>query len=315
MTTADSNETVAGRQKMVSAARVERLERSLLACQEGLGAERVRAATAENSLEDAKVEVIALRLEVDRMRAEAGELKEQVDRRGRAIGDLMRTRNKLEQDLEDTRGQLEKSVAAINVLVGDDVRPLSDMLREDRDGLLAEVTSVRAEATRRATQVGTLTRVIDSMRAKLTGTEAAAATLRERVAALEAMYEDTSRFGAYNHERAERAEDALGRLAEKHNDLLARVASIWVKRPDPTGNSGLDRETVLGVTVERCQQMKGPDLWAVRCSGNVLSRTGEWEYEPQPSSRDAAFLDRCRFADLGYAIAIAKMAKGADEGL
>lgn len=309
MTVADSNETIAGRQRLSRMG----LERSLLACQEELGAERVRAATAENSLEDATAEITALRLEVDRMRAEAGELKEQVARRGRAISDLMRTRNKLEQDLEDTRGQLEKSVATINVLVGDDVRPLSDMLREDRDGLLAEVTSARAEATRRATQVGTLARVIDSMRVKLTGAEASVAALRERVAALEAMYEDTSRFGAYNHERAERAEDALGRLAEKHNDLLARVASIWVKRPDPTGNSGPDRETIFGVTVERCQQRKGPDLWAVRCSGNVLSRTGEWEYEPMPSSRDAAFLERCRFTDLGYAIEMGKAAKGADE--
>lgn len=42
-------------------------------------------------------------------------------------------------------------------------------------------------------------------------------------------------------------------------------------------------------------QLKGKKKWAVRHMGNCLNKGGEWEYEPQPSSRDDAFLARCRF--------------------
>lgn len=35
--------------------------------------------------------------------------------------------------------------------------------------------------------------------------------------------------------------------------------------------------------------------WAVCWMGDVLTRDGEWEWEPQPSSRDDAFYARCRF--------------------
>jgi len=35
--------------------------------------------------------------------------------------------------------------------------------------------------------------------------------------------------------------------------------------------------------------------WAVRKLGACLNHDGEWEYEPMPSSRDDAFLHRCRF--------------------
>jgi hypothetical protein len=35
--------------------------------------------------------------------------------------------------------------------------------------------------------------------------------------------------------------------------------------------------------------------WAVCLGGNVLNKEGEWEWEPQPSSRDDDFFKRCRF--------------------
>lgn len=35
--------------------------------------------------------------------------------------------------------------------------------------------------------------------------------------------------------------------------------------------------------------------WAIRRLGACLNRKGEWEHEPQPSSRTKAFFKRCRF--------------------
>lgn len=41
--------------------------------------------------------------------------------------------------------------------------------------------------------------------------------------------------------------------------------------------------------------------YVVRQLSYCLNRDGEWEYEPQPSSRDDAFIDRCRFRSLDEA--------------
>lgn len=40
---------------------------------------------------------------------------------------------------------------------------------------------------------------------------------------------------------------------------------------------------------------RSPDLYAVEHGGYVLNTDGEWEYEPQPSSRDDEFKARTRF--------------------
>lgn len=54
-----------------------------------------------------------------------------------------------------------------------------------------------------------------------------------------------------------------------------------------------------GAQIERCRQADGaPDKWAVRRHGGCLNREGQYEYEPMPSSRDEAFLARCRFASV-----------------
>jgi hypothetical protein len=49
------------------------------------------------------------------------------------------------------------------------------------------------------------------------------------------------------------------------------------------------------ITIVRLSQVEGLDLYAVRHSGGVLSIDGKWQYEPQPSSRDDAFMERFRF--------------------
>lgn len=46
--------------------------------------------------------------------------------------------------------------------------------------------------------------------------------------------------------------------------------------------------------VERINR-DGARRFAVVEAGWVLNKDGEWEYEPLPSSRDDAFMERCRF--------------------
>ena len=57
-----------------------------------------------------------------------------------------------------------------------------------------------------------------------------------------------------------------------------------------------------------CRDPENPqgDCWAVIKRGRlVLNHDGEWEYEPQPSSRTEEFLKRCRW-DRDEAIDVAK---------
>ena len=43
------------------------------------------------------------------------------------------------------------------------------------------------------------------------------------------------------------------------------------------------------------------ERWTVRRQGSVLNKSGRWEFEPLPSSRDDAFYKRCRFNTLEQA--------------
>jgi len=58
------------------------------------------------------------------------------------------------------------------------------------------------------------------------------------------------------------------------------------------------------VRIEVAKQRDGTTLWVVRRgpSGSCLARDGQWEYEPLPSSRDAAFLARCRYSNAQEAL-------------
>jgi hypothetical protein len=80
------------------------------------------------------------------------------------------------------------------------------------------------------------------------------------------------------------------------------IGSICILRPDyKVGNALL----VRGVTVERCQQRDGSDLWAVRSGPNCLDKDGDWVYEPLPSSRDDEWLAMHRWAMLTDAMSAA----------
>ena len=61
-------------------------------------------------------------------------------------------------------------------------------------------------------------------------------------------------------------------------------------------------EIADGVTIEACRQRDKTVTWAVRSQGNVLNKHQQWEYEPLPSSRSEAFLQRTRFATIGEAV-------------
>jgi hypothetical protein len=50
-----------------------------------------------------------------------------------------------------------------------------------------------------------------------------------------------------------------------------------------------------GARIEECVQKNGISLWAVRQWSECLNGSGEWEDEPNPSSRDDTFFARCRF--------------------
>lgn len=50
----------------------------------------------------------------------------------------------------------------------------------------------------------------------------------------------------------------------------------------------------LHFTIQVVDRGKG---WAVSDGTFVLTRGGDWEYEPIPSSRDDGFYERCRFTE------------------
>ena len=63
-------------------------------------------------------------------------------------------------------------------------------------------------------------------------------------------------------------------------------------------------EYPLSWTLESAYQLTGPPKWAIRHGGDCLNRDGDLEYEPLPSSRDADFMRRCRFATAEEALAV-----------
>lgn len=63
------------------------------------------------------------------------------------------------------------------------------------------------------------------------------------------------------------------------------------------------RDVPFAVTIDRCAQREGDDLWAVRFKGMTLNARCEWEWEPIPSSRDEDYIRRCRFATPSGALA------------
>jgi hypothetical protein len=140
-------------------------------------------------------------------------------------------------------------------------------------------------------------------------------TVEQALKALEAMqsYAAAERKGLRICDEAITALKAA--LAEPvqepvYNDLLRLVGNLFDDLFDEAYKAGKsDYDEVLGLRVAAydagdgvhivaCNQRDGSRLWAVRDESRcvVLNKLGEWEYEPSPSSRDDAFLVRCRYA-------------------
>lgn len=64
------------------------------------------------------------------------------------------------------------------------------------------------------------------------------------------------------------------------------------------------------ITLRRMPQRKGADKWAIYNRGAVLSKDGDWEYEPTPSSRTDEYLQRCRFDSMQEALAFYRSRRG-----
>jgi hypothetical protein len=75
------------------------------------------------------------------------------------------------------------------------------------------------------------------------------------------------------------------------SDLPAvTVVRYRVGPPDCDPMAAMD-----AIYIEQRLQRDGTGLWAVTHRGFTLNTDGEWEYEPQPSSRDDDFLARTRW--------------------
>lgn len=70
--------------------------------------------------------------------------------------------------------------------------------------------------------------------------------------------------------------------------------------------------TASAVRLEEVEQQGGAVRYAIRQGGNCLGNDGEWELEPQPSSRGAEFMARCRFDSTDEAMAAWRLARGTD---
>lgn len=76
----------------------------------------------------------------------------------------------------------------------------------------------------------------------------------------------------------------------------------WLVKPAP--------HDLCGVTVDRMPQRSGPDLYAVHWRSSDLSKSGDWDWRPIPSSRTDEWLAGHRFGSLDEAIAAWRRSTG-----
>lgn len=94
--------------------------------------------------------------------------------------------------------------------------------------------------------------------------------------------------------------------------ILALIAEVRALREDaiPTGVR-IESYSIpdAGFDIIRTEQRTGPAKWKVFNGGYCLTKVGEWEWEPMPSSRTDEFIERCRFNSAKEAIDAARREK------
>ncbi|BCY18672.1 hypothetical protein hrd7_25210 [Leptolinea sp. HRD-7] len=82
-----------------------------------------------------------------------------------------------------------------------------------------------------------------------------------------------------------------------------KISSLYLLEP-MTGDELTPghRHYPNGIVLRDAIQRDGTVLWKIVDPPFVLNTSGQWEYEPMPSSRDDAFLKRCRFASIEAAV-------------
>lgn len=112
-------------------------------------------------------------------------------------------------------------------------------------------------------------------------------------------------------ERIAKAGDPWGYAATPVN-ILALIAEVRALR-ESAGLHGvrIERYSIpeSGTEIIRTDQRTGPAKWKVYKEGYCLAKSGDWEYEPMPSSRTDDFIERCRFDSAQEAITAARGAK------
>lgn len=101
--------------------------------------------------------------------------------------------------------------------------------------------------------------------------------------------------------------DPASDVVELHPQIKAALAAHYEGIPVAAYSVG-DRANGIGVLVQRARQVDDSYLWKVTDGASCLNKSGEWEYEPLPSSRDDDFMARCRFATADEAIEAARKA-------
>jgi hypothetical protein len=86
-------------------------------------------------------------------------------------------------------------------------------------------------------------------------------------------------------------------------ELLSKATEFTFLDMSPERRS-ISLPYIRRLTVNRTSRLDDTPSWAIRSEGSMcLNHHGEWEWEPQPSSRDDEFFARCRWPDLAEAVA------------
>lgn len=90
-----------------------------------------------------------------------------------------------------------------------------------------------------------------------------------------------------------------------NEELLSRATEFELLAVDPRDTS-IPIPRIRHLSIRRRTYVHDGPSWAIMGDGSCLNHHGDWEWEPQPSSRTDEFFARCRWSDLHESIAFAE---------